>query len=310
MKNQMLKSNCLNIIGNFLLLMFVFAQSLDAQDDIISFNIGSLSVTLLSEGQRESGTNILIGATDEMQKKVIPTGTYPSATNVFLVEAGDKVLLFDAGLGQKTINNLALYGRKGSDVDAVFLTHLHGDHIGSLLLNGVKSYPNATLYISKPEHDYYMNDEAMMSLPENRRGSFTSVRNIINAYKDKLHVFTPSEIGNATGLFSGVSSVAAYGHTPGHVVYMMESEGEKLMLWGDLAHAMAIQMPFPEVAVTYDSEPAKAIESRQKLLKFIADNNMVVAGAHIQFPGVGRLTKSAPTGYVFSLLCACEGIAP
>jgi len=294
-----------------ILLIFVMsAIFINAQDNVITFEVGSSTVTLLSEGQRTSGTNILIGATDEMLKQAIPNGTYPGATNAFLVEMAGKVILIDAGLGIKTIENLELYGKKASDIDAVFITHFHGDHIGSLLSNNVKSFPKAALYISKPEYDYYMSDEMWNSTPENRRGAITSARNIFNAYKDQLNIFTPGDIESAKELIPGLKGIAAYGHTPGHVGFLLESSDKQLFFWGDLTHAMAIQMPFPEVAVTYDSDPVKAVEIRQKLLKYLSDNNIRVAGAHIQSPGIGYLTNKATHGYNFTLLCGCEGKFP
>jgi len=307
MKKLLLKSSLLNII---ILLMFANVLSIKAQENVITFDVGSFAVTLLCESQRAGGANILIGATDEMRKKTIPEGSFPMATNAFLVEANGKNLLIDAGLGRKTVENLELCKKKASDIDAVFITHFHGDHIGSLLLNDERTYPKASLFIAKPEYDYYMSDEVLNSLPENRRGSIMGARRIFNAYKDKLTVFTPNEIENATELLPGIRGVAAYGHTPGHAGFLVESDGQKIFFWGDLAHAMAIQMNYPEVAVTYDSDSKKAVESRQKLLKNLADTPVRIAGAHIPFPGVGYLRKDAFTGYNFSLICGCEGRTP
>ena len=298
------------IVCNFLLLLILSANSLKAQENILTFDIGNFAVTLLSEGQRESGTNILIGATENMIKKAIPGGTYPGATNVFLVETDEKTVLIDAGLGPKTLENLETYGKKASDIDAVFITHFHGDHIGSLFLDNKRTFPNAALYIAKPEYDYYMSDETMNSMPENRRGGITAARNILNAYKDKLVVFSPDEINNAKELLPGIRGVAAYGHTPGHAGYLIESEGIKLFFWGDLTHAMAIQMPFPEVAVTYDSDAVKAVEIRLKLLKFLSENKIPVAGAHIASPGMGDIRKSESTGYDFAPFCDCGARIP
>ena len=295
---------------NFLILLLMSAFYLNAQDNVITFYIGSYKVTLLSEGQRTSGTNVLVGATDEMIRQAIPGGNYPSATNVFLVETADKVVLIDAGLGKKTIDNLELYGKKTTDVDAIFITHLHGDHIGSLVLDNVKSFPKATLYISKPEYDYYMNDETLNNLPENRRGGILNMRKLFDTYKNQLNIFMPGEMDNAKELLPGLKGVAAYGHTPGHTGYLLESDDTKLFFWGDLTHAMAIQMPFPDVAMTYDSDTAKAVATRQKLLQYVSDNNIRIAGAHIQFPGIGFIKKNALDGYNFSLLCACEGRYP
>jgi len=310
MKNQVLRSNFLNIAGCLLLLMFVSAHYLNAQEDIITFDVGSFAVTLLSENQGQGRPNILIGATQEMQKQAIPEGTFPNAMNVFLVEMNDENYLIDAGLGPKTVQNLESCGKKTDDIHAVFITHFHGDHTGSLLLNDVRTYPKAALFISKPEYDYYMSDEVMNSLPENRRGSFRDARKIFAAYKDRLTVFTPNEIENANELLPGIRGVAAYGHTPGHSGFLIESEGQKLLFWGDLTHAMAIQMPFPEVAVTYDTDAVKAVETRQKLLKYLSNSNIRIAGAHIQSPAIGYIIKVASPGYIFDPLCGCEGRTP
>jgi glyoxylase-like metal-dependent hydrolase (beta-lactamase superfamily II) len=123
-------------------------------------------------------------------------------------------------------------------------------------------------------------------------------------------IFSPNEIEKATELIPGVKGVVAYGHTPGHVGYLVESDGQKIFLWGDLAHAMAIQMPYPEVAVTYDTDPVKAVEIRLKLLKYIAENKMDIAGAHIPYPGMGNLGKQASNGYDFIFMCSCGGRMP
>jgi glyoxylase-like metal-dependent hydrolase (beta-lactamase superfamily II) len=293
-----------------MLLMVLATCQMNAQDNVITFDVGSSTVSLLSERQLMNGTDILIGATEEMIKQAIPNGTYPMAMNVFLVEMDDKIILIDAGLGEKTIENLELYGKKASDIDAIFITHLHGDHIGSLILNDVKSYPKAKLYISKPEYDYYMNEEVLSSLPENRRDGILNMRKLLNTYKEQLIIFTPGDMDNANELIPGLKGIAAYGHTPGHTGYMLESEGSKLFFWGDLTHAMAIQMPFPEVALSYDSDTAMAIACRKKLLQYASDNDMRIAGAHIPFPGIGFLSKNATNGYSFTMLCSCEGKYP
>jgi len=310
MKTKLCKSSLLNMVGCSIFMLFFAMPDLKAQDDAIVFDIGAASISLLAEGERQNGTGILIGATDEMIKNAIPDGTYTMATNAFMIEMGGKVLLFDAGLGQKTIDNLTVYGKKASDVDAVFITHFHGDHTGSLMINGQKGYPNASLYVAKQEYDYYMNDAEMTALPENRRGAFTTARNIFDAYNDKLVVFTPNEIESATELIPGVKGVAAYGHTPGHAGYLVESAGQKLFLWGDLAHAMAIQMPYPEVAVSFDTDPVKAVAVRQRLLNYLVAKGIEIAGAHIPFPGMGNLVKQESGGYEFIFMCTCGGRFP
>ncbi len=282
-----------------LFVMFLLADHASAQKDIITFDVGLFAITVLSEGQGQGNKGILIGATDEMLKQCMPDGTYPTATNVFLVETGDKTILFDAGYGKKLFDNLKAHGKSTEDIDIIVLTHMHGDHIGGLLRDGKKAFASAELYIPKPEHDYWMSDAA--------GGRATQARNVINGYKDKLHLFVPGDIENTQELLPGIRAVAAYGHTPGHSGYMLESDGSKLFIWGDLTHAMAIQMPYPEVTVAYDTNPEQAAESRQQLFKYLSKNDIQIAGMHIPFPAIGNILKRKDGGYYFVPLCECEG---
>ncbi len=269
-----------------------------AQEDVITFDVGSFTITTLSEGQQQGNKGILVGATEEMLKEAIPNGTFPNATNAFLVVAGDKTILFDSGYGKKLFDNLKKCGKSVADIDAIVLTHMHGDHIGGLLRNGEKAFPSAALYIPQAEYDYWMSEAA---------GGVARAREVINAYKEQLHLFAPGGVEGAEELFPGIRSVAAYGHTPGHTGYMVESNGSKLFIWGDLTHAMAIQMPYPEVAVTYDTDPVQAVESRQQILKYLAEHKIRIAGMHIPFPAIGDIKKNAVYGYDFTLICTCEG---
>lgn len=293
-----------------LILCLFLSASMRAQEEknaIITYDVGNFTITLLSKGQQQGKTGILVGATEEMLKQTAPEGTFPNATNVFLVETGEKTILFDAGYGRRLFENLKSYGKTADEIDAILLTHMHGDHIGGLLREHERCFPSATLYIPQSEHDYWLSDEEMQKNPDNRRGSFLNARKVIDAYKDKLQLFTPGEIDDSNELIPGIRSIAAYGHTPGHTGYLLESAGSKLFIWGDLTHAMAIQMPYPEVAVTYDVDPVKATESRQRLLKYVADQKIRIAGMHIQYPAIGDVKENPSGGYQFTLLCECEG---
>ncbi len=287
------------VTWNFLFFfLFLFACKLNAQQNVITFDIGSYAVSLLSEGQGQGNTGILLNATDEMKKECAPDGKFSNATNVFLVETGGQTILFDAGYGRNLFDNLQSLKKKVEDIDAVILTHMHGDHIGGLLRDGKKSFPKATLYIPKPEYDYWMGDNARNS---------ASARKVIEGYNDQLRLFEPGTIEKPQELVKGVWSIAAYGHTPGHTGYLLESGSSKLLIWGDLTHAMAIQMPYPQVAVTYDTDPKTAVESRQQILKYVAENKISIAGMHIPFPAIGSIRKNNTKGYDFELLCECEG---
>ena len=267
-----------------------------------SYNAGKFEIILLSEGQGNGSASILIGASNEMIGECLTDGTFPNATNAFLVRTPDKKnILVDAGYGTRLIENLKEYGVEASQIDAILITHAHGDHISGLLQEGKPVFPKATLYLSKLEYDYWTNDSEMNRMPENRQGGFQKARETIAAYKDRLHLFQPTGIETQpTNLFDGVEAILAPGHTPGHTLYLIGSGKSKMLIWGDLTHAMTIQMPYPEVAVTYDVAPELAVESRKKVLKYVVKNNISVAGMHIPYPGMGTVAENGKGGYTFT----------
>ena len=292
------------------LLLLLSAYNLAAQEEEtpITYEVGSFEITVLPEGSGKREADILIGATREMLDQCLPEGTYTNAVNAFLIEVGDKAILVDAGFGRKLFANLKRCEKSPEDIHIILLTHMHGDHIGGLLQGDKKSFPNATLYIPQPEYDYWMNDEIMQELPENRRGGFTQARKVIAAYQNNLHLFVPYELGGtAQDILPGIRGVAAYGHTPGHTAYLLESNGSRFLIWGDLTHVTPVQIAYPRIAVTYDVDPAKAIKSRESILQYVADNKMEIAGMHVEYPGMGKVSKDKSGGYIFKLTCDCDG---
>ncbi len=270
-------------------------------EDVFTYRVGTIEVALLSEGQQTGKSNILIGATPEMLQRYTTDGTFSNATNAFLIRTPEKTILADTGYGRNLFDNMQSFGITAKQINAVLITHMHGDHIGGLLRDGKVVFPDAEIYLPKPEYDYWMSDEAMNRVPENRRGGFSNARAVISAYRDKLRLFLPEELGTTVvPLLSGIRGIAAYGHTPGHTMYLVESGKDKLLIWGDLTHAMAVQMPCPQVAVTYDVNPEQAVVSRQKTLEYVSKNKIPVAGMHVPYPGMGSVTKGSGEGYVFT----------
>ena len=283
-----------------LLVMTTFCTKVQKNDNIFSMKLGDSNVYLLSEGQRSGNIGLLVGATPEITGKYAPNDSFPMATNAFLWQTNGKNILFDTGYGTNLFNNLQFLNLKPEDIDAVFITHMHGDHCGGLLRNDSIAFPKATLFISQKEYDFWTNDSVMNQMPENYRGGFLGARKAMDAYKGKLQLFEPNAIDSSYDkvLYPGIKAIAIYGHTPGHVAYLLESGNDKLLIWGDLTHAMAVQMPYPEVALIYDTNPAMAIQSRLSILKFVSDQKIPIAGMHIPYPSIGTIEK-ADQGYKF-----------
>ncbi|GHT72811.1 MBL fold metallo-hydrolase [Bacteroidia bacterium] len=281
----------------FLALFIMPLSSIIAQEskDVISFDIGEFRVSTLSEKMSTGNTGILVGASKDALQKYLPDGTFPTAVNSFLVRTKDKNVLIDAGLGRNLFNNLQSLKIAPEQIHVILLTHMHGDHIGGLLRDGKVAFPNADLYLSQAEYEHWIKSENKQAL------------NVLAAYKDKLKLFIPEELGSKkSNLLTGFQGIAAYGHTPGHTVYLIESDASRLLIWGDVAHVMTIQMPVPDVAVTYDSDAKQAIASRKKILNYVAKNKIPVGGMHIIFPAIGDV-KATQKGYEFTPFCECVG---
>ena len=298
-KKDKVMKNLLRLVLVCMLFSFMNCSFAQETGNIFKHMVGDCEVVLLSDGQSKGKVDILIGATASMLEECVPDGTFPNAYNAFLVKTPGKNILFDTGIGAKLFDNLESVNVKPSEIDAIFITHMHGDHIGGLLKDGLVMFPNAELYIAQLEHDYWTSDEAAEKVPEAYRGGFKQARTVVEAYKDKLKLFEPSSFdGDMKEIIPFVVAISAYGHTPGHTMYMISSNDNRLLLWGDLTHAMAIQMSYPEVAVTYDVDTEQAIEAREKTLEYVSKNNIQVAGMHTAFPAMGTI-KAEGVGYLF-----------
>ena len=269
--------------------------------NVHSYKVGAVEVVLLSEGPGEREPSLFVGATPEQVKKYVPTGKYLTATNTFLVRMPDRLVLVDTGFGRELFKNMEAVGVTPDQIDTVLLTHMHGDHIGGLLRDGKVAFPKAAVYVAKQERDYWTNEDIMKTFPEDRQNGFKNSIKTMAAYGDAVQTFEPGVL-DAVGndLLPGIRAIAAFGHTPGHTLFMVESNGEKMLIWGDLTHASAIQMPVPEVAMTYDTDPAMAVTSRLAVMKYVAENKIPIAGMHVPLPGMGTLTAAPEGGYVFT----------
>lgn len=244
-----------------------------------------------------------IPAAELLEDAFLPADAVPTSVNGYLVNLGDRLALIDTGaaggmgegLGRLSAN-LAAAGVDPADVDDVLMTHLHPDHANGLLtVDGQAAFPNATLHVAKAEAGFWRDDGMMSRAPAEARPFFVAARDAIAPYDraGRLNILAgPGQV------LPGVDAIAAPGHTPGHTLFMLSSGSDQLLVWGDIVHIAAIQFPRPDSTVAFDTDQARAAQSRVKVMDQVAADRTLVAGMHLGFPGIGHVAQ-ASEGYAF-----------
>jgi glyoxylase-like metal-dependent hydrolase (beta-lactamase superfamily II) len=270
-------------------------------------NLGEFEVTALSDGTFQAPldkllTNTTPAKTDKALAAAFLKNPVETSVNAYLINTGTKLVLIDTGAGGyfgPTLGNLLVAfkasGYSPEQVDEIYITHMHPDHIGALLSGGKIAFPNAIVRADKRESDFWVSQEHLDAAPKDNKDFF----------KDAIEALTPyiaagkfKPFDGDTELVPGVKALASRGHTPGHTTYIVESQGQKLALWGDLIHAAAVQFPSPSVTIAFDADSKAAAVQREKAFVDATKNGYWVAAAHLPFPGIGHLRASG-TGYTW-----------
>lgn len=189
----------------------------------------------------------------------------PASVSAFLLEIDGKSILFDTGMGapdSRLLTNLSAAGVTPADIDYLYLTHFHGDHIGGMMKGDTVVFPKAEVYAAQQEYD------AWMQMPDDKK---TQVAATMEAYKDRLHL-----VAYGDTLPCGVVALDCVGHTPGHTAY----RAGKFLIVGDLVHGAALQLAHPEICAAYDMDPQSAIKQRRYYLDYARQNHLLLAGMH------------------------------
>lgn len=256
-----------------------------------SFAVGDFEVSTLLAGvrtvdddpQRIFGLNI-----DQAEFRSVSEANFiPSDRTQFsfiptVVRTGRDVVLFDTGLNSRGITSaLEQASVVPSEVSIVVLTHMHGDHIGGLTDDaGELTFVNARYITGQVEYDFWA-----------ARGDDGFDRKV-RPLAEKM-----TFIGDGGSVTSGISGVAAFGHTPGHMGYMLESGGERLMLIADTANHYVWSLAYPDWEVRFDADKTAAAASRRKILGMAAADRLPIVGYHMPFPGIGYVTPDGPTEF-------------
>ncbi len=265
------------------------------------FTVGDATVTALLDGHIGLGKQIINGF-DSAQAKAAMAGTLyrfkedalQVPVNGYLVERAGKLTLIDAGTAQLMGPGLGQLGSAlksagvhADDISTVLLTHMHPDHTGGLVdAAGHAVFKNAELVVSETEYGFWNDDAILASVPDENKPFFQMARSTTAPYADRLNLFK----GEAQ-VAAGVTAVPLPGHTPGHAGFMLDGGSEGLLFWGDVIHLAALQFAHPDWTIAFDADPATTVTTRKMMLDRAASDNLLVTGAHLDFPGLGQVAR-------------------
>lgn len=229
---------------------------------------------------------------------MLPTDRFINSFAPLLVDTGSDVILFDTGFGEggrangngQLVAGLRSLGYDPGQVTLVVLTHMHGDHIGGLMEGGKPAFENARYAAGQVEFDFWK-DSARVGTPAE------------NGHKGVLGKVVPlaekmAFLKEGSEVVPGIVAHEAFGHSPGHLVFRIESEGQGLFVTGDTANHYVLSLQHPDWEVRFDADKAAAAATRRKVFDMVAAERLPFVGYHMPYPAVGFVEKSGD-GYRF-----------
>ncbi|MCR4828917.1 MAG: MBL fold metallo-hydrolase [Bacteroidales bacterium] len=250
---------------------------------ITCYSAEGYTIFAITDKETEQSVELFKGSYDDsLLATLAPAEGFKSAINVFLVSDGEHYWLFDTGLGSDAggvlSEKLSALGVRPEGVEAIFLTHLHPDHIGGLLRGDIPLYPNATIYLSVDEFDAWSTDGVMKGMNE-------QWLKVLSYYALQVAPFNDGDT-----LLGAVVAHLAPGHTPGHTVFQLDNH----YFVGDLFHAQDLQLEHPEFCARYDADSQQAVATRKVWLGTFGEAlqpKAVFSGAHAYQPFLEATTR-------------------
>lgn len=269
---------------------------------IYRYKIGEFEITAINDGigLRPVAEGFVKNAPLDavkaaLEEAFLPTDKLAIPYTQLIVNTGHRLVLIDTGTGGQLtptagnlIENMEAAGLDDKAVDTVIISHFHGDHIlGLLAKDGKKAFPNAEVLVPEPEWAFWMDESQASRAPEGQKQAFATVRKVFEPIvKDVTHYKAEEEI------VPGITSIAAYGHTPGHMAFRVASGSDQLLVLSDTSNHPALFVRNPGWHAVFDMDAGMAEETRRRLFDMAAADRLQVQGYHFPFPATGHIAKA------------------
>lgn len=271
--------------------------------DRTSRRIGRYEVSILRDGVFEAPLDVLIHAGGQAARdEAVARWGKPNISivvNCFALNGPDGITLVDAGTGPSwgpamghAPEAMAAAGIAPDQVAQVLITHLHGDHALGLFDGDRARFPRAEIVVPETDFDFFGDEARRAATPESKRGGFAIAASLKQHYAGRIRMVS----GEAR---PGITLVALPGHTYGHSGYLIEGDGESLLLWGDALHLSDLQASDPDIGLVYDFDAMEARASRRAILERAAHAGWLVSGGHVE--GFQRVVRK---GQAYALVVA------
>jgi glyoxylase-like metal-dependent hydrolase (beta-lactamase superfamily II) len=274
------------------------------------YKVGSIEVTAVYDGiwrKPHDPTFIKDVSVDEtkaaLAKAGLTTEFMPIPLTVIVLKIGDNHIMIDAGsgVGQWQANathlpaNMKAAGIDRSQIKTILISHFHPDHVWGLMEKGTNNavFPDAELVTNSVEYKFWTEPGRVEKLPEGRRAAGKRIADVFPTWKNWNLVESGTEVA------PGIQILDAYGHTPGHSVFLVTSGKDQLMVSNDTMYVPALLAPHPDWQGAYDQDGPLAITTRRRIIDRAIADKMAICGAHFPFPGAGAFAKDG-NAYTFS----------
>ena len=266
------------------------------------FKIGAIEATVVSDGPLDLGApqpDIFKGVSKDEFAKILAENFLPAdkvklEQNALVLNTGDKLVLIDTGAGfqklmgadtGKLLANLKAAGIDPKDIDAVALTHAHPDHCWGLLAeDGARIFPNAQVYMSEGDFNFWTD---LSKAPNDMiKGFIEGTRKQLLPLRERMEFFKDGQ-----AFIPGIQAISAPGHTVGHTIFMISSEGKQLCNTGDLAHHHVIPLEKPRLEFAFDTDGRQGAATRIRMFGMLAAQRIPILAYHFPWPGIGHLAK-------------------